>query len=634
MVKKTYDVEDIKVLKDLEAIRKRPSMYIGSTGYTGLHHLIYEVVDNSIDEAMAGTCSKILVVVNKDNSVTVIDDGRGIPVKRMKKLKKSAVEVILTTLHSGGKFSGDVYKVSGGLHGVGLSVVNALSNKLIAEIRRDGYMFKQEYKKGKPITKLTKQGRSKKHGTVIRFWPDIEIFDDINFKSERILKYLKEMAYLNRGLKIIFQDERPDPQIVEEYRFKGGIVDFVKDLASKKDSIHRDVIYFKSKVDTSQVEVAMKYTNGYSENLYSFANNIHTHEGGTHEVGFKKALTRVINDYARNKGILKDKDENLRGEDIREGLFAILSIRLREPQFEGQTKKKLGNSEMMGIVESIVNTKLSEYLEEHPHQAKAILNKAINAARARNAAKKARELTRKRGLLQSSSLPGKLADCTINDPSISEIFLVEGDSAGGSCKQARDRQFQAIMPLRGKILNVEKSRELKVLSNNEIQAIITALGTGIKDEINIKNARYHKAIILCDGDVDGSHIRTLLLTFFYRYMRELIEAGYVYIAQPPLYGIRKGKKTYYVHTDEELKNLLDRIGKKGVNIQRYKGLGEMNPEQLWETTMDPKKRVILQVNIEDAISAEETFSTLMGSQVEPRKEFIQKRAKDVRFLDI
>lgn len=634
MVKKTYDVEDIKVLKDLEAIRKRPSMYIGSTGYTGLHHLIYEVVDNSIDEAMAGTCSKILVVVNKDNSVTVIDDGRGIPVKRMKKLKKSAVEVILTTLHSGGKFSGDVYKVSGGLHGVGLSVVNALSNKLIAEIRRDGYIFEQEYKKGKPITKLTKQGRSKKHGTVIRFWPDIEIFDDINFKSERILKYLKEMAYLNRGLKIIFQDERPDPQIVEEYRFKGGIVDFVKDLASKKDSIHRDVIYFKSKVDTSQVEVAMKYTNGYSENLYSFANNIHTHEGGTHEVGFKKALTRVINDYARNKGILKDKDENLRGEDIREGLFAILSIKLREPQFEGQTKKKLGNSEMMGIVESIVNTKLSEYLEEHPHQAKAILNKSINAARARNAAKKARELTRKRGLLQSSSLPGKLADCTINDPSISEIFLVEGDSAGGSCKQARDRQFQAIMPLRGKILNVEKSRELKVLSNNEIQAIITALGTGIKDEINIKNARYHKAIILCDGDVDGSHIRTLLLTFFYRYMRELIEAGYVYIAQPPLYGIRKGKKTYYVYTDEELKNLLDRIGKKGVNIQRYKGLGEMNPEQLWETTMDPKKRVILQVNIEDAISAEETFSTLMGSQVEPRKEFIQKRAKDVRFLDI
>ncbi len=634
MVKKTYDVEDIKVLKDLEAIRKRPSMYIGSTGYTGLHHLIYEVVDNSIDEAMAGTCSKILVVVNKDNSVTVIDDGRGIPVKRMKKLKKSAVEVILTTLHSGGKFSGDVYKVSGGLHGVGLSVVNALSNKLIAEIRRDGYIFKQEYKKGKSITKLTKQGRSKKHGTVIRFWPDIEIFDDINFKSERILKYLKEMAYLNRGLKIIFQDERPDPQIVEEYRFKGGIVDFVKDLASKKDSIHRDVIYFKSKVDTSQVEVAMKYTNGYSENLYSFANNIHTHEGGTHEVGFKKALTRVINDYARNKGILKDKDENLRGEDIREGLFAILSIKLREPQFEGQTKKKLGNSEMMGIVESIVNTKLSEYLEEHPHQAKAILNKAINAARARNAAKKARELTRKRGLLQSSSLPGKLADCTINDPSISEIFLVEGDSAGGSCKQARDRQFQAIMPLRGKILNVEKSRELKVLSNNEIQAIITALGTGIKDEINIKNARYHKAIILCDGDVDGSHIRTLLLTFFYRYMRELIEAGYVYIAQPPLYGIRKGKKTYYVYTDEELKNLLDRIGKKGVNIQRYKGLGEMNPEQLWNTTMDPNKRVILQVNIEDAISAEETFSTLMGSQVEPRKEFIQKRAKDVRFLDI
>lgn len=634
MVKKTYDVEDIKVLKDLEAIRKRPSMYIGSTGYTGLHHLIYEVVDNSIDEAMAGTCSKILVVVHKDNSVTVIDDGRGIPVKRMKKLKKSAVEVILTTLHSGGKFSGDVYKVSGGLHGVGLSVVNALSNKLIAEIRRDGYVFRQEYKKGKPITKLTKQGRSKKYGTMIRFWPDIEIFDDINFKSERILKYLKEMAYLNRGLKIIFQDERPDPQIVEEYRFKGGIVDFVKDLASKKDSVHRDVIYFKSKVDTSQVEVAMKYTNGYSENLYSFANNIHTHEGGTHEVGFKKALTRVINDYARNKGILKDKDENLRGEDIREGLFAILSIKLREPQFEGQTKTKLGNSEMMGIVESIVNTKFSEYLEEHPHQSKAILNKTINAARARNAAKKARELTRKRGLLQSSSLPGKLADCSINDPSISEIFLVEGDSAGGSCKQARDRQFQAIMPLRGKILNVEKSRELKVLSNNEIQAIITALGTGIKDEINIKNARYHKAIILCDGDVDGSHIRTLLLTFFYRYMRELIEAGYVYIAQPPLYGIRKGKKTYYVHTDEELKNLLDRIGKKGVNIQRYKGLGEMNPEQLWETTMDPKKRVILQVNIEDAISAEETFSTLMGSQVEPRKEFIQKRAKDVRFLDI
>jgi DNA gyrase subunit B len=634
LVKKTYDVEDIKVLKDLEAIRKRPSMYIGSTGYRGLHHLIYEVVDNSIDEAMAGTCSKILVVVHKDNSVTVIDNGRGIPVKRMKKLKKSAVEVILTTLHSGGKFSGDVYKVSGGLHGVGLSVVNALSNKLIAEIRRDGCIFKQEYKVGKPTTKLTKQGRSKKHGTMIRFWPDNEIFDDINFESERILKYLKEMAYLNRGLKIIFQDERPDPQIVEEYRFKGGIVDFVKDLASKKEALHRDVIYFKSKLDTSQVEVAMKYTNGYSENLYSFANNIHTHQGGTHEVGFKKALTRVINDYARNNGILKDKDENLIGEDIREGLFAILSVKLKEPQFEGQTKTKLGNSEMIGIVESIVNTKLSEYLEEHPSQSKAILNNAINAARARNAAKKARELTRKRGLLQSSSLPGKLADCTINDPSISEIFLVEGDSAGGSCKQARDRQFQAIMPLRGKILNVEKSRELKVLSNNEIQAIITALGTGIKDEFNIKNARYHKAIILCDGDVDGSHIRTLLLTFFYRYTKKLIEAGYVYIAQPPLYGVRKGKKTYYVYNDEELENLLDRIGKKGVNIQMYKGLGEMNPEQLWKTTMDPKNRVLLQVNIEDAISAEETFSTLMGSQVEPRKEFIQKRAKDVRFLDI
>jgi DNA gyrase subunit B len=634
LVKKTYDVEDIKVLKDLEAIRKRPSMYIGSTGYRGLHHLIYEVVDNSIDEAMAGACSKILVVVHKDNSVTVIDNGRGIPVKIMKKIKKSAVEVVLTTLHSGGKFSGDVYKVSGGLHGVGLSVVNALSSKLIAEIRRDGCIFKQEYKKGKPITKLTKQGQSKKHGTMIRFWPDNEIFDDINFKSEKILKYLKEMAYLNRGLKIIFQDERPDPQIVEEYRFKGGIVDFVKDLASKKEALHRDVIYFKSKVDTSQVEVAMKYTNGYSENLYSFANNIHTHQGGTHEVGFKKALTRVINDYARNKGILKDKDENLIGEDIREGLFAILSVKLKEPQFEGQTKTKLGNSEMMGIVESIVNTKLSEYLDEHPSQSKAILNNAIDAARARNAAKKARELTRKRGLLQSSSLPGKLADCTINDPSISEIFLVEGDSAGGSCKQARDRQFQAIMPLRGKILNVEKSRELKVLSNNEIQAIITALGTGIKDEFNIKNARYHKAIILCDSDIDGSHIRTLILTFFYRYMRELIEAGYVYIAQPPLYGVRKGKKTYYVYTDEELENLLDRIGKKGVNIQMYKGLGEMNPEQLWKTTMDPKNRVILQVNIEDAISAEETFSTLMGSQVEPRKEFIQKRAKDVRFLDI
>ena len=634
MVKKTYDVEDIKVLKDLEAIRKRPGMYIGSTGQRGLHHLIYEVVDNSIDEAMAGACLKIMVAVHRDNSVTVIDDGRGIPVKRMKKFRKPAVEIILTTLHSGGKFSEDVYKVSGGLHGVGLSVVNALSDKLLIEIRRDGYIFKQEYKKGKSVTKLNKGGRSKKHGTMIRFWPDSGIFEDINYSSERILKYLKEMAYLNKGLKIIFQDERPDSQVVEEFKFKGGIVDFVKDLASKKDSLHRDVIYFKSEVNTSQVEVAMKYTNGYSENLYSFANNIHTHEGGTHEVGFKKALTRVINDYARTKGILKDRDENLIGEDIREGLFAILSIKLREPQFEGQTKTKLGNSEMMGIVESVVNTKLSEYLEEHPSQSKVILNKSVNAARARNAAKKARELTRKRGLLQSSSLPGKLSDCTINDPSISEIFLVEGDSAGGSCKQARDRQFQAILPLRGKILNVEKSRELKVLGNNEIQAIITALGTGIKDEFNMKKARYHKAIILCDGDVDGSHIRTLLLTFFYRYMRDLVEAGYVYIAQPPLYAVKKGKKSYYVYSDKELEQLLDRIDKKGISIQRYKGLGEMNPEQLWSTTMDPEKRVILKVNIEDAISAEETFSTLMGSQVEPRKEFIQKRAKDVRFLDI
>ncbi len=634
MVKKTYDVEDIKVLKDLEAIRKRPSMYIGSTGHRGLHHLIYEVVDNSIDEAMAGACSRIMVAVHKDNSVTVIDDGRGIPVKKMKKFKKPAVEIILTTLHSGGKFSEDVYKVSGGLHGVGLSVVNALSSKLLIEIRRDGYVFKQEYKKGKPVTRLNKGSRSKKHGTMIRFWPDSEIFDNLDYRSETILKYLKEMAYLNRGLRIICQDERNEPPIAEEYKYKGGIIDFVKDLVSKKDSLHKGVVYFKSSVDTNQVEVAMKYTTGYSENLYSFANNIHTHEGGTHESGFKKALTRVINDYARNKGILKDKDENLTGEDIREGLVAILSVKLREPQFEGQTKTKLGNSEMMGIVESIVNTKLSEYLEEHPAHTKAILNKAINAARARDAAKKARELTRKRGLLQSSTLPGKLADCTINDPSISEIFLVEGDSAGGSCKQARDRQFQAILPLRGKILNVEKSRELKVLSSNEIQAIITALGTGIKDELNIKNARYHKAIILCDGDVDGSHIRTLLLTFFYRYMRELIEAGYVYIAQPPLYLVKKRKKNHYVYSDEELQQLLSRIEKKGINIQRYKGLGEMNPEQLWETTMDPGRRVILRVGIEDAISADETFSTLMGSQVEPRKEFIQKRAKDVRFLDI
>ena len=634
MVKKTYDVEDIKVLKDLEAIRKRPSMYIGSTGHRGLHHLIYEVVDNSIDEAMAGACSRIMVAVHKDNSVTVIDDGRGIPVKKMKKFKKPAVEIILTTLHSGGKFSEDVYKVSGGLHGVGLSVVNALSSKLLIEIRRDGYIFKQEYKKGKPVTRLNKGSRSKKHGTMIRFWPDSEIFDNLDYRSETILKYLKEMAYLNRGLRIICQDERNEPPITEEYKYKGGIIDFVKDLVSKKDSLYKGVVYFKSSVDTNQVEVAMKYTTGYSENLYSFANNIHTHEGGTHESGFKKALTRVINDYARNKGILKDKDENLTGEDIREGLIAILSVKLREPQFEGQTKTKLGNSEMMGIVESIVNTKLSEYLEEHPAHTKAILNKAINAARARDAAKKARELTRKRGLLQSSTLPGKLADCTINDPSISEIFLVEGDSAGGSCKQARDRQFQAILPLRGKILNVEKSRELKVLSSNEIQAIITALGTGIKDELNIKNARYHKAIILCDGDVDGSHIRTLLLTFFYRYMRELIEAGYVYIAQPPLYLVRKRKKNHYVYSDEELQQLLSNIEKKGINIQRYKGLGEMNPEQLWETTMDPGRRVILRVGIEDAISADETFSTLMGSQVEPRKEFIQKRAKDVRFLDI
>jgi len=634
LVKKTYDVEDIKVLKDLEAIRKRPSMYIGSTGHRGLHHLIYEVVDNSIDEAMAGACSRIMVAVHKDNSVTVIDDGRGIPVKKMKKFKKPAVEIILTTLHSGGKFSEDVYKVSGGLHGVGLSVVNALSSKLLIEIRRDGYIFKQEYKKGKPVTRLNKGSRSKKHGTMIRFWPDSEIFDNLDYRSETILKYLKEMAYLNRGLRIICQDERNEPPITEEYKYKGGIIDFVKDLVSKKDSLYKGVVYFKSSVDTNQVEVAMKYTTGYSENLYSFANNIHTHEGGTHESGFKKALTRVINDYARNKGILKDKDENLTGEDIREGLIAILSVKLREPQFEGQTKTKLGNSEMMGIVESIVNTKLSEYLEEHPAHTKAILNKAINAARARDAAKKARELTRKRGLLQSSTLPGKLADCTINDPSISEIFLVEGDSAGGSCKQARDRQFQAILPLRGKILNVEKSRELKVLSSNEIQAIITALGTGIKDELNIKNARYHKAIILCDGDVDGSHIRTLLLTFFYRYMRELIEAGYVYIAQPPLYLVRKRKKNHYVYSDEELQQLLSNIEKKGINIQRYKGLGEMNPEQLWETTMDPGRRVILRVGIEDAISADETFSTLMGSQVEPRKEFIQKRAKDVRFLDI
>jgi len=633
--KSSYDAKDITVLEGLSAVRKRPSMYIGSTGSRGLHHLIYEVIDNSIDEAMAGFCSSVMVVLNDDEwSVTVVDNGRGIPVKKVKKYNRPAVEIVLTKLHAGGKFGGEGYKVSGGLHGVGISVVNALSEKLIVEVRRDGYAFGQEYKRGEPVTDLIKGEKTNKHGTAITFYPDKEIFEEINYKYEILASRMREMAFLNKGLGITLVDLREEPSKKEVFKYDGGITDFVKYLCEKKETLHKDVVCIRNKNVNHEVEVAMQYTSGYSESIFSFANNINTTEGGTHLSGFKGALTRTINDYARSNNILKERDTNLSGEDIREGLTAIISVKLKNPQFEGQTKTKLGNSEIKGFVESTINSKLAEFLEENPLVGKTIVNKCLEASRARDAAKKARDLTRRKSLLESSALPGKLADCSVRDPQFSELFLVEGDSAGGSAKQARDRKFQAILPLKGKILNVEKARLHKILNSQEIQAMITAIGTGVGDEFDIGNIRYNKIIIMTDADVDGAHIRTLILTFLYRYMQKLIEEGCVYIAQPPLYQAKNGKEIFYAYNEDELNKVKERFSGKKIAVQQYKGLGEMDPIQLWDTTMNPETRILLKVEIEDALIADDVFSTLMGSKVEPRREFIEKNAKGVSFIDI
>jgi len=626
-----YGAEEIQVLEGLEAVRRRPGMYIGSTSARGLHHLVYEVIDNSIDEAMAGYCDQIEVTVHPDNSVTVVDNGRGIPVEIQPQKGIPAVQVVLTILHAGGKFGGGGYKVSGGLHGVGVSVVNALSEWLVVEVRREGFVYQQRYERGAAVTELQKIGKTKTTGTKITFKPDYEIFEELEFSQETLTHRVREQSFLTRGVKIIYHDERTD--IHKEYLHSGGIKDFVQHINRNKTALH-EPIYFEDVKDEIMVEIALQYTDSYVENLFSYVNNIHTMDGGTHETGFKTSMTRVINDYGRKYNILKNGISGLMGEDIREGLTAIISIKVQEPQFEGQTKTKLGNSEVRGVVDTVVSEKLSTFLEENPSIGRRILDKSVTASRAREAARKARELTRRKNVLETSTLPGKLADCSERDPSLSELFLVEGDSAGGSAKQGRDRRTQAILPLRGKILNVEKARMDRILGNEEIRTLITALGTGIGEEFNITKARYHKVIIMTDADVDGAHIRTLLLTFFYRHMKQLVEKGYVYIAQPPLFRVRKNKKDNYVFTDRELDQLLKEIGRDGISLQRYKGLGEMDPEQLWDTTMNLDTRTILQVQLEDALEADQTFSMLMGDKVEPRREFIQENARQVRNLDV
>ncbi|EGT3796724.1 DNA topoisomerase (ATP-hydrolyzing) subunit B [Clostridioides difficile] len=633
-MKQEYGASQIQVLEGLEAVRKRPGMYIGSTSPRGLHHLVYEVVDNSIDEALQGYCSDIYVSINEDGSVLVKDNGRGIPVEIHPKTGKSTLETVLTNLHAGGKFGGGGYKVSGGLHGVGVSVVNALSKWMIAEVYLNGKIYKQTYEKGLPTSKLEVVGESQDKGTMIQFMPDETIFDEIEFKYETLEYRLRELSFLNKGIKIVFEDKREGQEKRKEFHYTGGLVEYIKYLNKSRTGIHDDIVYIDKKVDDCFVELAMQYTDGYTENIYSFANNINTHEGGSHLSGFKAALTKTVNDYAKRNKFLKENDVNLLGEDIREGLTAVVSVKLPEPQFEGQTKTKLGNSFMRGIVDSVTVDELGSFLEENPSTARIIVDKALRAQRAREAAKKARELTRRKSVLESTSLPGKLADCAEKDPSKSEIFLVEGDSAGGSAKQGRDRNSQAILPLRGKILNVEKSRLDRILSSDEIKNMITAYGCGIGEDFDIDKARYHKIIIMTDADVDGAHIRTLLLTFFFRYMRPLIDGGYVYAAQPPLYKVTKQKKEHYVYSDKELNILLDEIGRNGVELQRYKGLGEMNAEQLWETTMNPETRTLLQVTVEDAAIADEVFSMLMGDKVAPRKEFIEENARFVRNLDI
>lgn len=632
-----YNAEQIQVLEGLEPVRKRPSMYIGSTSSRGLHHLVYEVVDNSIDEALAGYCTEVNVTILSDVEMKVTDNGRGIPIEVHSQTGKSTLETVLTILHAGGKFGGEGYKVSGGLHGVGVSVVNALSEKLEVEVYRDGYRYVQSYSRGLPLGEVMRMEETDSTGTSMTFTPDHTIFEEVLFKYESLENRLRELAFLNKGIRILLEDLREDQARKSIFQYAGGIKEFVRHLNRNREPLHESILYFEREKDECVVEIAMQYTDSYTENIFSFANNINTQEGGTHMSGFKSAMTRVINDYGRKSGVLKEKDVNLLGEDIREGLTAIVSVKLLNPQYEGQTKTKLGNSEIKGIVESVTGEFLDSYLEENPGDAKIIMEKSLRAQRAREAAKKARELTRRKGLLENTTLPGKLADCAEKDASLCEIFIVEGDSAGGSAKQGRDRATQAILPLRGKILNVEKARLDKMLAFSEIRAMITAFGAGIGDEFDENKLRYHKIVIMTDADVDGAHIRTLLLTFFFRHMKPLVESGYVYIAQPPLYKLSRGKEVKYAYSDNQMKKTMKEMSPENetrVSLQRYKGLGEMNPDQLWDTTMNPETRTLLRVAIDEAAAADEIFTTLMGEKVEPRREFIQKNARYVTNLDI
>ena len=640
-VTEAYDENQIQVLEGLEAVRKRPGMYIGSTDERGLHHLVYEIVDNAVDEALAGYCTEILITLHKDGSCSVADNGRGFPVGIHPKLGRPAVEVCLTILHAGGKFGGGGYKVSGGLHGVGASVVNALSKHLMVNVYQDGQIYQQEYERGKVCYDLKVIGQTERTGTTIRFWPDVKggdeegIFETGAFNYDTLKVRFREMAFLNRGIRMVFRDERGEEEKERVFYYEGGISEFVKYINKNKTALFAEPIYISGMVDTTSVEVAMQYNDSYAENILTFVNNIHTPDGGTHMAGFSMAITRVINDYGRRHNILKANDSNLTGEDIREGLAAIVSVKLEDPQFESQTKSKLGNSEVRTIVNQLVGKQLSDYLEENPQNARAILDRCLAASRAREAARKARELTRRKTVLESGSLPGKLADCSERDPKKCEIFLVEGDSAGGSAKLGRDRHFQAILPLRGKILNVEKTRLDRVLANDEIKAMITAFGCGVGEDFDISKLRYDRIVCMTDADVDGSHIRILMLTFFYRYMRPLIEQGHVYAAQPPLYKVTYQKQERYCYSDAELDKIMNEIGReKKPEVQRYKGLGEMSAEQLWNTTMDPEKRTMLRVSVEDAIAADEIMSLLMGEKVEPRREFIEQNSKLVDDLDI
>ena len=632
--KGNYDSENIKVLEGLTAVRKRPGMYIGSTGPRGLHHMIQEVVDNSIDEAMAGFCDEIKVIIHSDSSVSVEDNGRGIPVSIHKETGLPGVELVMTKLHAGGKFDKDNYKVSGGLHGVGVSVVNALSSRVDASVFRDGKEYFISFERGLTKVKLKEVGPTSKRGTIVRFWADSEIFESVDYDSSLVSNRLRELAFLNKGTTVIFRDERPGFEKDSRFFYEGGIVSFVEFLNKGKNTISRP-IFFSNERDGVTVDICMQYNDSYSDSVFSFVNNINTHEGGSHVSGFKTALTRTLNNYSESNKLLKDKDSRFSSDDVHEGLTCIISVKVPEPQFEGQTKTKLGNSEVKGIVDSLVSGGLGTYLEENPSEARKIVEKVLSAARAREAARKARDLTRRKSVLESSSLPGKLADCSEKDPAKSELFIVEGDSAGGSAKQGRSKEFQAILPLKGKILNVEKSRIDKIISSGEISTMITAIGTGIGSEFNIEKARYHKIIIMTDSDVDGSHITTLILTFFFRYMKPLIDAGFVYVAQPPLYLVKRGKEKFYVRDERGKDDLLKEFGdSKGVSIQRYKGLGEMNPDQLWDTTMDTNTRVLKRITIEDVVEADQVFSMLMGSEVDPRRIFIEENAYKVQNLDV